>query len=83
MLYFLKKRFAKFMALFARTKVFTVSFMLRGGQTITLPGVTKITVNKGSDNRYSGYQIEWVTGFQPALFSVALDDVSAVTAVEM
>lgn len=59
-----------------------VTFFLTGGQQFTLHGITKITVQKGADNRYSAYSIEWATGYKPALFSVALDDISAIIADE-
>ena len=71
-----------FNQLISREPSLRVSFYLTGGQVIVFSHVKEITMSKGADGNFVSYSIEWHKGFKPSLSTIALDHISAVTAVK-
>lgn len=57
----------------------TYKFYLRGGQIVIAVGINKLKMLHNTETgRFTGYEINWEPGYQPAFFSIVPDDIAAV-----
>lgn len=59
-----------------------VTFHLLGGQKVVTSGVKSVQTTKAADGSFASYHIEWNEGKAPRFFSLALNHISAITAIE-